>query len=344
MPGNPAAIEEVYVNGFRRGFDSAYQQQESLLLPYVEHVTQKSELEFFDRIGVAEDMKEDNVRLADNEDSIIEYDRRRMIFRDFKLGKYIEEKDLHRIATDPQNPITQNMTYSAKRKLDDLILEGIYASAWTGKKGETEVKFVTDGATAASGKIKVGAVSKGQSNPITTSGKFVLESGNYEGIVVDGKYDGSGTPTAGFSGITIPKLNAVRFTMLRLESISIDQVLPIWMGSAQWEQLSELDEIRNADYAVRKSLAEGLPTVWNGFHFHHSERLPVDSDGNRRCLVMANSNKMGRYAAKLSMPQSINVRMWRDTAKELAPYISVKMKAQCHRFWGEITAEVKCAD
>lgn len=344
MPGNPAAIEDVYVNGFKSGFEIAYQQQDSLFLSHVEPVSQKSEMEFFDRIGTAEDMKDDNVRLADNEDSAITYDRRRMIFQDFKLGKYIEEKDLYRIATDPQHPITMNMTYSAKRKLDDLIIDGAFAPAWTGKKGTTEVKFVTDGATAFSGKIKVGAISKGHSNPITTTGRYVLETGNYEGIVVDGKYDGSGTPTAAFTGITIKKLHGVRFTMMRIEAIAMDQLLPIWLSSAQFEQLLDIDEIKNADYATRKSLADGLPTVWGNFLFLHSERLKVDSDGNTRCLVMANNNKQGRYACKLSMPQSINVRMWRDTGKELAPYISVKLKAECTRFWGEITAEVKCAN
>lgn len=345
MPeGNPAAIEEVYVNGFRRGFETAFQQQESLLLPHVERVSQNSEMEFFDRIGTAEDMKEDNVRLADNEDSEIEYDRRRMIFRDFKLGKYISEQDLYRIATDPKAPITMNLSYSARRKIDDLIIDGVFAPAYTGKKGETEVKFVSDGGTSATGKIKVGEVSKGHSNPIKTGGRYVLETGNHEGILVDSKYNGTGSAAGSHLGITEEKLRGLRFTMLRLEAITVDQVVPIWLGSSQWEQLLAMDKLQNADYSIRKSLAEGLPTTWLGFRFMHSERLPVDSNDNRRCFALANSNKMGRYACKLSMPQSINIRMWRDTGKELAPYVSVKMKAQCHRFWGEITAELPCSD
>lgn len=340
MPGTSASIETAYINSFRAGFEQAFQQQESVFLPYVQVVNQQSEYEYYDRIGTADEPTEDTTRYGDNPVSEIEFDRRRIHFRDYELGKYIDPKDLHRVATDPTNDITQNMTYSFRRKLDDIVVDGFFGPAYTGKEGQTTVEFVSDyNSTLTAAKIAVGAVSKGHSNPITTAGDYQLVPGNYEGIRVDAQY---GAQAA--TGLTLEKLLGLKKTLLRLDASSPEAPIDLWIGSQQWEDLLKIDKLINLDYATRARLESGNVTEWMGFRFHLFERLPTNSNGQRRCIAMASNNRMGKNAVKLALAQPISVDMWRDTARKNIPYIYGKMRARAHRFWGEISAEVVCKE
>jgi hypothetical protein len=339
--GTPASIEKVYVNAFNSGFAQAFQQMDSILMPHVEVVNQQSEFEYYDRIGTADEPTKDTTRYGLNPTSEVDFDRRRIEFEDYELGKYIDPKDLHRIATDPTSPVVQTFAYSFKRKVDDIVIDGVFDPAYVGKEGKLTIEWVAEGGTSFSGKIKVGARSPGHTNPISTAGNYVLQAGDYEGVVVAHDYTGT---TAASSGLTLAKLKGYRQTLLRMDAITQDQIIDLFITAKQFDDLLGIDEIINSDYAVRKSLAEGNVTTFMGYRFIHLERLPVDASGRRRCIAMANNNKQGRYALKLAMAQPIGIEMWRDTARKNIPYIYGKMKARAHRFWGEITGEIKCAE
>ena len=117
-----AAIETSYKNMFKEGFEQAFQQSNSRLRPYVEVESQASEFDYYDRVGLADDMSEDTQRYGDNPVNEIPHDRRRIGLRDFELGKPIDEKDLIRVVSDPTNAYTTAMVASAHRKVDDLII------------------------------------------------------------------------------------------------------------------------------------------------------------------------------------------------------------------------------
>lgn len=329
------AITTAYVNQFRSGFTQAFQQMESILSPFVEQESQDGEFEYYDRIGEAEDMTEDTTRYGDNPISEIPHDRRRIGLKDYELGKYVDEKDLLRVITDPMNPYSQAMMFSGNRKKDDVIFDRIYGTAYTGKSGGTSVTWVS---APSSGKIKVGEISKGSSNPITTAGNYELDAGNVEGMVVAEDFEVDGTPAAAATGLTLDKLKAIRFTMMRLEAIRQDTILNVFLGYKQFEDLLGIDEVINSDYSVRKNLAEGNVTTFMGFRFIHSERVPVDSNSYRRVLVSLPKS------FKLATARSLNVNIWRDTAKKNIPYIYMKQSIDGSRMWGEVTGEIKCAE
>ena len=119
--GTPASIETSYRNMFKAGFEQSFQQTESKLMPFVETVRQASEFDYYDRIGIADEMTEDTTRYGDNPVSEIEHDRRRCHLRDYELGKYVDEKDLIRVVSDPTNSYVQAMQASCHRKIDDII-------------------------------------------------------------------------------------------------------------------------------------------------------------------------------------------------------------------------------
>jgi hypothetical protein len=175
------AIETAYVAAFREGFEQAYQQTESKLQPYFEQETQNSEYQYFDRIGEAEAMAEITSRLGNN--------RRRIGLKDYELGKYVDEKDLKRVVTDPMNAYTQALLASGKRKLDDIIISKYFGTAETGKNGGTSVAFTEGAGDENRTNIVVGTLSKGD---ITAAGDYVVAGGSTEGFSIGSNYVGTG--------------------------------------------------------------------------------------------------------------------------------------------------------
>lgn len=322
-----AAIETSYKNMFKEGFEQAFQQMNSRLRPYVEVESQASEFDYYDRVGLADDMSEDTQRYGDNPVNEIPHDRRKIGLRDFELGKPIDEKDLIRVVSDPTNAYTTAMVASAHRKVDDLIIEGLTAQANTGKAGGTAVLFASE----TSAKITVGAISNEAGN-VATAGRYAVEAGT-EGINIAGNYDGSSGGSN--TGLTISKMKAVRTTMLRLEAITQDTVINAFVTATQINNLLAEDKLINLDYAARARLEEGKVTEWGGFRFIHSERLPKTGDV-RTCFFTLPK------AYKLSIGKDIQADIWRLSGQKNIPYIYIKLAMGGSRMWGEVLATVGC--
>jgi len=219
--------------------------------------------------------------------------------------------------------------------MDDIVIERMFDNAFAGHEGNTVVKFVDTNA----GKITVGFISRGDSRPITTAGRYVLEAGDAEGIDVAVDYVDSGSAVD--SGITLAKLKAVRFTMQRLEAIGQNEILNCYITSSQAEQLLGIDEIINSDYAVRKALAEGSVVTFMGFRFIQIERLlGAGTSGDPRQVIVARQDSL-RFG---TLDGGLQANTWRDTGKKMAPYIYVKLWMDATRMRGETTAKVNCLD
>ena len=359
-------IEKAYVAAFREGFEQAFQQTESKLQSYFETESQTTEYQYFDRIGIAEAMQDANERYAHNPTSDIDHDRRRIGLKDYELGKYIDEKDLKRVATDPMNAYTQALLASGNRKIDDIIIDKIYGSAYTGKNGTTEIKFVgggnaavtTSGSESPAGivpvgddKITVGTLTTGAGqavnggNLISTAGKFVVDTKegstpDTEGFCIGGNYVASGSAAA--SGLTLAKLRAARIAMLKLNAIDQEETLNCFVTSKQIDDLLGITEVVSSDFAVRKSLESGNVTSFMGFNFIVVERLPLTGgtsfQDERRCLIA------GSKSLKMSVGEGLKGDMWRDPSRKNIPYLYYKLCADASRMWGEITGEIRCVE
>lgn len=321
-------IEKAYINQFKAGFEQAFQQSTSVLRPYVEIVRQASEFDYYDRIGLADDLNLVTTRYGDNPMSEISHDRRRIGLADYDQGKAIDEKDLVRVATDPTSSYMQALVAAANRKVDDVIINTLTATAYTGKAGATTVAFATNNQDD----VTVGSVSNAAGG-YASSSYHNLETGT-EGIDVDYRYTGT---TGASSGLTLKKLKAVRRVMLQVYGISQEEVLPCFISAKQFEDLLGIDEVINSDYAVRKSLSEGSVTTFMGFRFIHCERLPL-AGGIRSCFVFK------PRAVKIAISQDITADMWRLPAKKNIPYLYVKLGIGGTRMWGENLARIGCAE
>tara|TARA_E500000305_G_scaffold109477_1_gene114557 strand:- start:5543 stop:6619 length:1077 start_codon:yes stop_codon:yes gene_type:complete len=324
------AIESSYVALFREGFEQAFQQTESKLQPFFEQETQNSEYQYFDRIGVAEDMQDDDTRLGDNPTSQIEHDRRRIGLKDYELGKYVDEKDLKRVLTDPMNAYTQAMLASGNRKIDDIIIDKYFGNAFVGKSGATTRTFVEGAGDEDRTNIVVGGKSVGD---IDTAGDYVVAGGETEGFSIGANFGGSA------SGLTLAKLRAARRTMLRLHAIDQDEIVNCFVTAKQLDDLLGITEVVSSDFAVRKALAEGSVTTFLGFRFIHCERLPMSTGGgaDERRIIVATPK-----ALKMSLGTGLKGDMWRDPSKKNAPYLYYKLCADASRMWGEVAGEIRC--
>jgi hypothetical protein len=328
-----SAQEKSYYNQFQSGYRQAYQQFDTILAHNFEIEPMDSEYDTFDRIGLAEEMQEDKVRFGDNPNSDIPHDRRRISHRNYELGKYIiDPKDVERILTDPTHAYSVAFRASGHRKMDDIVRDRIFDVSRAGKDGEIPIAFASTNA----GKVTVGSISKGHRRPITTAGRYVLETGDVEGIDVAVDYVDTGAATA--SGITLAKLKAVRSTMERLEAIRQGEILDIYITSGIAEQLLGIEEIINSDYAVRKALSEGQVVTFMGFRFIHFEALlGLGTAGDPvQCIVAK------RESLKIGMARNLTIDMWRDSSKKMLPYMYQNLAMDASRMYGEITARVNC--
>ena len=336
-------IEKSYVAAFREGFEQAFQQSESKLQPYFESETQNEEYQYFDRIGVADNMSEDTSRFGLNPNSDIDHDRRRLGLKDYELGKYIDEKDLKRVVTDPMNSYTQALLASGKRKIDDIIIDRFFGSAYTGKNGTVTVNFTDvaeDDAAINVGSLTIGAGQARDGGNIitaTTPGFAIDSTANTEGFVIGANYVSSGT--AAPSGLTLAKLRAARIAMLKLNAIDQDEIINCFVTSKQIDDLLGITEVVSSDFAVRKALVEGNVVTFMGFRFIVCERLPLyngTNDDERRVIVATSK------ALKMSVGTGLKGDMWRDPSKKNIPYIYYKLCADASRMWGEVAGEIRC--
>ncbi len=335
MPGTPDSIEEAYVRQFQEGFEQAYQQTESIFDPLVERDTQASEYKSWQRIGEAEEMTEDNTRYGDNPTSEIPHDNRRISLRHFELGKHIDEKDLMKVVSDPQNAYSQALLASGKRKRDDFIIEKYFDVAYTGKEGSVTVPFAALTSDGDYSDVKVGSISAGSSNPITgAESRYTLVNGA-EGMSVGVGFnlDGSTTET----GLTSDKLQAIRSTMLKVEAIDQDTKLPCVVTHRQLEDLIQDAVVHNRDTSPFYALAEGKINEWMGFRFIQSERIPLIGD-ERRVMVFTPK------AFKLTIGEDLKGDMWRDLSKKKIPYMYFKQSIGGSRMWGEVAGEIRCKE
>lgn len=335
LNGSIDSIDTTYVQAYTSGMEHAFQQKVSILEPYFEKESQAEEFKYYDRIGEADEMQEDTTRYGDNPISEIEFGRRRSQLKDYKQGKYVDEKDLLRVLTDPMMPINQALLASANRKKDDIIIDNYFGVSNTGKGGETPIAFA-NGATTTGNTVWLGQKSNGSSNPVTsTGGRYNLVQGNFEGFTVSSQYKLGAT--AADTGLTIDKLKAARSTMLRLEAITPDETINCFMTHRQLEDLLGEEEIINADYAVKRSLAEGNVTTYMGYRFILTERLPLIED-ERRVMVCT------PRALKMIVGLDTRANTWRDTGKQNIPYIHFKLNATALRMWGEVAGEIRCIE
>jgi hypothetical protein len=133
-------ITTAFVDQFSANLYLLSQQKGSRLRSCVDSETVNGDEAFFDQLGLTEAQ----VRTSRHGDSPListPHDRRRCTMADYEWGDMIDKEDKVRTLIDPANGYTQSGMYALGRSIDDVIIEALGGTAYTGRRGATAVPF-----------------------------------------------------------------------------------------------------------------------------------------------------------------------------------------------------------
>ena len=243
-------VDTALVNSYRSNLEIQFQQKGSRLRPFVRVESQNSEFDFHDRIGPVEAVEVEN-RHSDTPLISTPHDRRRVGLRDFDWADLIDRKDRLRMLADPTSPYTINAVYALGRKMDRIIVQAAFGTAYAGKEGSQSIDF--------------------------PGGQQIAHN-----------YVESGSAAA--SNLTVGKLRRIR-TMFDLEeAVDYDagEDLTLAVTAHQIQSLLRTTEVTSSDFNVIKALVNGEVDQFMGIRFVrlHPSLLPK-AGNNRSCLAWA---------------------------------------------------------
>lgn len=238
-------VDAALVQAYKSNIEIQFQQKGSRLRPLVRNESQGAEFEFYDRIGPT-DAVEVKSRHGDTPLISTPHDRRRVSLRDWDWAELIDKKDKLRMLADPASPYTQNAVAALGRKMDDVLIEAAFGTAYIGKTGATAVSF------AAASDIAVNYVESG---------------------------------TAANSNLTVGKLRRARLLLDLSEAANSEDGARLFavVSPYQIQSLLRTTEVTSEDYNAVKALVNGEIDTFMGFKFIRTNRLPVASN-IRSCL------------------------------------------------------------
>lgn len=241
-------IDLAMVNAYRANVSLLVQQKGSRLRNAVRVEPQNAEFEFYDRIGATE-AQEITGRHQDTPLMSTPHDRRRCSLRDFDWADLIDRQDKLKMLMDPTGPYAQNAVFAMGRKMDDLLIDAAFGTAYSGKTGATSVSF------PAANQVAVNYV----------------ESGG-----------------AANSNLTIGKLRRAKEIFDAYDNDPDEQRF-MTVTANSLHSLLRNTEVTSADYNTVKALVEGKVDSFMGFNFIRTQRLQTDGSGYRRHIAWIKS-------------------------------------------------------
>jgi hypothetical protein len=188
------------------------------------------------------------------------------------------------------------------RKMDDVIVEATFGTAYTGKNGATTVTF------PAASEVAVNYVETG---------------------------------TAANSNLTVGKLRRVRYLLEKAEALSEDAMmggaydLMIAVDPSQKQALLRDPVATSFDYNSVRALVDGKIDTFMGFKFIMLNRLPVAAN-IRSCIAWE------REGLLLAVADEISVDVGPRRDKRMSTQIYIKGSFNATRMWEEKVIRVKC--
>jgi len=144
-------ITTAFVKQYTDNIRLLAQQKGSKLRNTVEVDTNfTGEFKFYDQMG-KDEMEEKLTRNQDTPTDQADHKRRRITKRDFVHNKLLDLEDQLAMIVDPKGKYSISAGYAAGRKIDDVIIEAMDATAYTGKEGSDPVAFDATMQVAAGG-------------------------------------------------------------------------------------------------------------------------------------------------------------------------------------------------
>lgn len=246
---------------------------------------------FMDRIGKVA-AQEVSTRHADSPLIETPHERRRVTPRDFNWGDLVDSFDqLRVIIADPASAYMQTGGMAMGRKIDEVILDAAYGTAYLGKDGSTSASWATSDANVGSD-VNIVAV----------------DSTKHTGAA------------AANTGLSIAKLIEARGMLMKNEVLNYNEggISDVYVvcSHRQIENLLNSVQVQSVDYNALRALVEGQVHHFMGMNFIQTELLPS--------VVQASADVTGGSditsdRVLVFQTNAIGLCIWKDITGEIAP-------------------------
>lgn len=258
-------IEKAMVQQYRSNVMMLLQQKGSKLRNTVRLETQNAEFDYYDQVGQTQAQPVLG-RHGDTPLVSTPHDRRRCGIIDYDWADLIDKKDKLRTLIDPQSIYAMNASWAIGRSMDDVILNALFGTAYTGKDGSTTVAFPSSQQVA----------------------------------VNDHTYDSG----SGNVGLTIGKLIAAN-TLIKAAEVPDDEELYIVTNAKKLSDLLTTTQVTSSDYNTVKALVNGQIDTFMGFKFIHCERILQNASAQWRVPVYSKQGILLAMAEDVNVDVSI---------------------------------------
>ena len=139
------------------------------------------------------------------------------------------------------------------------------------------------------------------------------------------------------SGLTVAKLLSVK-ELLDGNDVDPDEPRFVACTARQITNLLSQTEVKSSDYNTVKALAQGDVDSFLGFRFIRTQRLPVETDGTRRCVAWTKEGVL------LSVGAEPVAKLTERPDKNYATQVYFSMSVGATRMEEERVVEVKCVE
>jgi hypothetical protein len=240
-------ITTAHVQQYRSNVEFLVQQKGSRLRGAVRVESQTGKNAFYDQIGVAS-AQELTTRHADTPRMDTPHARRRVTLRDFVYADLVDEEDKVRILIDPAGKYTTAAMWALGRSMDDIIIEAVQATAYTGETGSSSTSYDS-------------------------------------GMTVDVQVRDTGVSASDW-GLNVAKL-FVANKLLDNNDVDPDEPRYIIVNGTQMSSLLKTTKATSADYASVKALVKGEIDTFMGFKFLQTNRITQDGNSDDNCPFWA---------------------------------------------------------
>ena len=133
-------ITQAQVKQFSANIHMLFQQEGSVLRPYLWEKPLNGKYRYFERLAKTEAVQK-TTRHSPTPNVESQHSRRRAEATDWHWNDFLDPQDEIRILIQPANEYARNAAYALGRTLDRIIIAAFNAAAFTGEEGTTSVNF-----------------------------------------------------------------------------------------------------------------------------------------------------------------------------------------------------------
>lgn len=247
---NPTSgIPTWFVDQFAKTFTHVLQQRESKIASRVRRETISGEDKSIDAIS-SFSMTKRASRHQETNWTDPSSQRRWLDWATYDTDVMVDNQDKLSMLVDPTSEYLNGMRMAANRQMDNLVIDAAFASVTSGRDRGSTISWADT--------------------------KFTGTNHDTEGLIIEhdtGVHGASGTS----SSLTPDKLRLVR-EIFAAKDVPDEMPIYIVVNPVQvWNGLMKYEEYINADYSVRKALAEGAVAPFAGVEIIQSTLITLDT-------------------------------------------------------------------